>query len=108
MTTARSVGGPSTGPLGTRARQTPVIVASARTPIGRATKGSLRDERADDMVAQIIARTLDQVPDLRDEDLLDEVLVGCGSPTGVQGFNIAKIATNLLDLDRVPGTTINR
>lgn len=60
------------------------------------------------MVAQIIGAALDQVAPIRDEQLLADVLVGCGSPAGVQGFNIAKIATNLLDLDLVPAATVNR
>ncbi|ASR35805.1 acetyl-CoA acetyltransferase [Prauserella marina] len=94
--------------LGARAGRAPVIVASARTPIGRAVKGALKDERPDDMVAQVIAAALGKVGGVVDEGLLDEVLVGCGSPSGVQGFNIARIATNLLGLDHVPGATVNR
>lgn len=94
--------------LGSEGGQAPVIVASARTPIGRAVKGTLRNERPDDMVAQIISAALGAVSGVVEEGLLDEVLVGCGSPAGVQGFNIAKIATNLLGLDHVPGVTVNR
>lgn len=87
--------------------QTPVIVASARTPIGRAFKGSLREERPDDMVASIIRSALDQVPQISEADL-DEILVGCGSPGGEQGFNIARVAAVLLGYDTVPGATVNR
>lgn len=88
--------------------QTPVIVAAARTPIGRAFKGSLKDERSDVMVANIIKAALDQVPAVIEDSLLDEILVGCGSPGGEQGFNIARVAGVLLGHDTVPGATVNR
>lgn len=88
--------------------QTPVIIASARTPIGRAFKGSLKDERPDDMVATIIRSALDQVPEISKQCLLDEIVVGCGSPGGEQGFNIARVAAVLLGYDSVPGVTVNR
>lgn len=88
--------------------QSPVIVSAARSPIGRAFKGSLKDERPDAMVASVVKTALNQVPEVLEENLLDEILVGCGSPGGEQGFNIARVAAVLLGLDSVPGATVNR
>ena len=84
-----------------------VIVATARSPIGRAGKGSLVDVRPDDLTATIVRAALDQVPQL-DPALIDDLMVGCGQPAGEQGYNIAKMVSTLLGLDGVPGTTVNR
>ncbi|TFC80549.1 acetyl-CoA C-acetyltransferase [Cryobacterium sp. TMS1-20-1] len=84
-----------------------VIVATARSPIGRAFKGSLTSIRPDDLTAQIVRRALDQIPEL-DPIHIDEVLLGCGLPGGEQGFNIARVVSVLLGLDSVPGATVNR
>ena len=84
-----------------------VIVATARTPIGRAFKGSLKDERPDDMVAQVIASVLQRTPEL-DPGEIDDLVLGCGSPGGQQGFNMARVVAVMLGLDHLPGTTVNR
>ncbi|MQA06502.1 MAG: acetyl-CoA C-acyltransferase [Streptosporangiales bacterium] len=84
-----------------------VIVAMARTPIGRATKGSLATERPDDMAAQVISQALAKVPQLDQRDV-DDILLGCGSPGGEQGFNMARVVAVLLGLDDVPGCTVTR
>jgi acetyl-CoA C-acetyltransferase len=84
-----------------------VIVATARTPIGRANKGSLVDVRPDDMSAFIISSLLDKVPEL-DRSLVEDVLWGCGQPAGEAGTNIARVASLLAGLHEVPGTTVNR
>lgn len=84
-----------------------VIVAAARTPIGRAFKGSLASERPDDMVAQIVSQAMAQVPQLGVDDLNDLIL-GCGTPGGEQGFNMARVAAVLLGYDTLPGVTVNR
>ncbi|MFC4058432.1 acetyl-CoA C-acetyltransferase [Planomonospora corallina] len=84
-----------------------VIVATARSPIGRAFKGSLKDIRPDDLTAQIIKAALDKVPQL-DPNTVDDLMLGCGQPGGEQGYNIAKVVSTLLGLDGVPGTTVNR
>ncbi|GAA3126254.1 acetyl-CoA C-acetyltransferase [Planomonospora alba] len=84
-----------------------VIVATARSPIGRAFKGSLKDIRPDDLTAQIIRAALDKVPQL-DPTTIDDLMLGCGQPAGEQGYNIAKVVSTLLGLDGVPGTTVNR
>ncbi|MDS1272158.1 acetyl-CoA C-acetyltransferase [Lipingzhangella sp. LS1_29] len=84
-----------------------VIVATARSPIGRAFKGSLKDVRPDDLTAQIIRSTLDKVPQL-DPSQIDDLMVGCGLPGGEQGFNLARVVAVQLGLDGVPGTTTTR
>ncbi|WP_423923518.1 acetyl-CoA C-acetyltransferase [Candidatus Poriferisodalis sp.] len=91
----------------TDAATDPVIVATARSPIGRAFKGSLTEMRPDDMTAQIVTKLLDKVPDLpRDE--IEDLMLGCGQPGGEAGFNIARASAILAGLENVPGTTVNR
>jgi acetyl-CoA C-acetyltransferase len=85
-----------------------VIVATARTPIGRARKGSLVDARPDDLVAFAIEAALAQVPELDRADVVD-VMVGCGFPEQKQGMNLGRRAALLAGLPAsVPGTTVNR
>ncbi len=84
-----------------------VIVATARSPIGRAGKGSLASIRPDDLAAQIVTAALAKVPQLDPADVGDLIL-GCGLPGGEQGFNIARVVAVLLGHDQLPGTTVNR
>jgi acetyl-CoA C-acetyltransferase len=85
-----------------------VIVAAARTPIGRARKGSLIDVRPDDLVAHAIRSSLEQVPQLDGDEIVD-VMVGCGFPEQKQGMNLGRRAALLAGLPAgVPGTTVNR
>ena len=85
-----------------------VIVAAARTPIGRARKGALVDARPDDLVAFAIDAALNQVPELDRSEIVD-VMVGCGFPQEKQGMNLARRAALLAGLPAsVPGTTVNR
>ncbi|MBM7492541.1 acetyl-CoA C-acetyltransferase [Micromonospora luteifusca] len=84
-----------------------VIVATARSPIGRAHKGSLRDVRSDDLAATIVQAALDKIPQL-DPTTIDDLYLGCGLPGGEQGFNMARVVTTLLGLDTVPGATLTR
>jgi acetyl-CoA C-acetyltransferase len=84
-----------------------VIVATARSPIGRAFKGSLTSIRPDDLLAQMVSAALAKVPAL-DPASVEDLIVGCGLPGGEQGFNIARVTAVLLGLDTVPGTTVNR
>ncbi|MBA2555599.1 MAG: acetyl-CoA C-acetyltransferase [Geodermatophilaceae bacterium] len=84
-----------------------VIVATARSPIGRAFKGSLKDVRSDDLVATIIRAALDKVPALDPVDI-DDLMLGCGLPGGEQGFNMARIVAVLLGYDHLPGVTLTR
>ncbi|MEP6464285.1 MAG: acetyl-CoA C-acetyltransferase [Frankiaceae bacterium] len=84
-----------------------VIVATARSPIGRARKGSLRDLRPDDLAAAVVRAALDKVPAL-DGTEIEDLLLGCGLPGGEQGFNLARIVAVLLGYDTLPGTTVSR
>ena len=84
-----------------------VIVATGRTPIGRAFKGSLVDLRADDLTAHVVRAVLNKVPQL-DPNEVEDLLVGCGQPAGESGFNVARVAAVLAGLDQVPGVTVNR
>ncbi|MBN9619144.1 MAG: acetyl-CoA C-acetyltransferase, partial [Actinobacteria bacterium] len=84
-----------------------VIVATARSPIGRAYKGSLRELRADDLAVSMVRAALDQVPAL-DPTEIDDLLLGVGQPAGEQGHGLARAVAVLLGLDTVPGTTVQR
>ncbi|MCY7344532.1 MAG: acetyl-CoA C-acetyltransferase [Pseudonocardia sp.] len=84
-----------------------VIVAAARSPIGRAFKGSLASIRPDDLTVQLVRAALDQVPRL-DPTEIDDLMLGCGLPGGEQGFNMARIVAVMLGYDTVPGTTVTR
>ena len=84
-----------------------VIVATGRTPIGRAFKGSLVDLRPDDLTAHVVREVLNKVPQL-DPAEVEDLIVGCGQPAGESGFNVARVAAILAGLDQVPGVTVNR
>jgi len=84
-----------------------VIVATARSPIGRAFKGSLTSIRPDDIAVQMVSAALAKVPQL-DPATIDDLMLGCGLPGGEQGFNMARVVAVLLGMDTVPGTTVNR
>ena len=84
-----------------------VIVATARSPIGRAFKGSLKDLRPDDLAATIVRAALDKVPALDPHDI-DDLMLGCGLPGGEQGYNMGRVVAILLGMDHLPGTTITR
>src|SRR5690242_13441458 len=84
-----------------------VIVATARSPIGRAAKGSLRDLRPDDLATAIVDAALSKVPQL-DRTLIEDLYLGCGLPGGEQGFNMARVVATKLGLDGLPGATVTR
>ena len=84
-----------------------VIVATARSPIGRANKGTLISMRPDDMSAQILQALLAKAPQVQAAHI-DDVMWGIGQPAGEGGFNIARIISSLAGLDDVPGVTVNR
>ena len=84
-----------------------VIVATARSPIGRAGKGSLVDIRPDDLTAQIVRAALDKVPQLDPTDI-DDLMLGCGLPGGEQGFNMGRVVAVCSAMDHLPGCTITR
>src|SRR5260221_7686304 len=84
-----------------------VVVATARSPIGRAGKGSLRELRPDDLTATIVRAALDKVPQLDPRDI-EDLYLGCGLPGGEQGFNMARVVSTLLGFDHLPGATVTR
>ena len=84
-----------------------VIVATARSPIGRANKGALVNARPDDLAAQIIKAVMAKVPTL-DPDLVEDLILGCGQPAGEAGYNLGRVAAILGGLPNAPGVTVNR
>ena len=84
-----------------------VIVSTARSPIGRANKGSLKDLRPDDLTATIIQAALAKVPELDPRDI-DDLMLGCGLPGGEQGYNLGRIVAVQMGMDHLPGCTITR
>ncbi|HEU5008571.1 MAG TPA: acetyl-CoA C-acetyltransferase [Jatrophihabitantaceae bacterium] len=84
-----------------------VIVSTARSPIGRAAKGSLVSMRPDELATQIVRAALDKVPALDPHDVVD-LMMGCGQPGGESGFNIGRVVAVNLGYDFMPGTTVNR
>ncbi len=84
-----------------------VIVATARSPIGRANKGSLIDFRPDDLAATIVQAVLKKVPQLNPQEVQD-ILIGCGEPAAESGNNLARVVALLAGMPNVPGVTVNR
>src|SRR6478609_6939142 len=84
-----------------------VIVATARSPIGRACKGSLVDLRPDALGATIVNAVLEKVPAL-DRNQVEDLIMGSGQPGGEAGYNIGRMVALLADMPDVPGTTVNR
>jgi acetyl-CoA C-acetyltransferase len=84
-----------------------VIVSTARSPIGRAFKGSLKDVRPDDLAVAVITAALAKIPGL-DPELVEDLYLGCAEPSGEQGANLARVVAVLAGYDHLPGATINR
>ncbi len=84
-----------------------VIVSTARSPIGRAMKGSLVSMRPDDLATQMVRAALDKVPALNPHQI-DDLILGCGLPGGESGFNMGRVVAVELGYDFLPGTTVNR
>lgn len=93
-----------------------VIVSTARSPIGRAFKGSLRDERPDDLATAMVLAALAKIPDLdaaleagaEGGPAVDDLYLGCAEPSGEAGSNLARVVAVLAGLDTVPAATVNR
>ncbi|WP_211877582.1 acetyl-CoA C-acetyltransferase [Pseudarthrobacter albicanus] len=89
-----------------------VIVSTARGPIGRAFKGSLKDERPDDLAAAMVKAALAKLPSFDAAAGpgrgLDDLYLGCAEPSGEAGSNMARVVGVLAGLDNVPAATINR
>ena len=85
-----------------------VIVSGARTAVGKAGRGSLRQMRPDDFAAATVCETLRRCAGLSPEDI-DDVVMGCATPEKQQGYNIGRVIAQKAGLpDSVPGMTINR
>ncbi len=84
-----------------------VIVSTARSPIGKAFKGSLKDVRPGDLAVTVISAALAKIPDL-DPHLIQDLYLGCAEPSGEQGANLARVVAVLAGFDHLPGATINR
>ena len=85
-----------------------VIVAGARTAVGKATRGSLRTVRPDDMAAAVIKAAVERAQGL-DPQEIEDVIMGCAMPEAEQGMNVARIAAIRAGLpNTVPGQTVNR
>jgi acetyl-CoA C-acetyltransferase len=84
-----------------------VIVSTARSPIGRAFKGSLKDVRPDDLATTIVKAALEKVPQL-DPALVEDLYLGCAEPWGEHGMNMARVVAILAGYDHLPGSTVNR
>src|SRR5918998_2207456 len=85
-----------------------VIVAGVRTAVGKAPRGSLRTVRPDDMAAAVIEDLLRRVPGLPPETI-DDVIMGCATPEGESGTNVARIAALRAGVPHeVPAVTVNR
>ena len=78
-----------------------VIVAAARSPIGRANKGHLVDARLDDLAAYVVSRVLEKVPQI-EPAMIDDLLCGCGLPVGEQGFNLGRVVSILSRIRGLP------
>ena len=83
-----------------------VIVSTARTPIGRAFKGSLIEMRPDDLAAIAVQAALGKVPNL-DPTTVEDLMIGCAQPAGEHGYNMGRVVSLLAGID-TPGTTVNR
>ena len=83
-----------------------VIVSTARTPIGRAFKGSLIEMRPDDLAAIAVEAALAKVPNL-DPSTVEDLMIGCAQPAGEHGYNMGRVVSLLAGID-TPGTTVNR
>jgi acetyl-CoA C-acetyltransferase len=84
-----------------------VIVSAARSPIGRANKGSLVTMRGDDLTLQMVRAAMEKVPQLDPRHIVD-LMLGCGQPAGEQGHNLARTVAVQAGMDHLPGVTVNR
>ena len=84
-----------------------VIVSTARSPIGRAFKGSLKDVRPDDLAVTVVTAALAKIPAL-DPKMVEDLYLGCAEPSGEQGANMARVVAILAGLDHLPASTVNR
>jgi len=85
-----------------------VIVSVARTPIGRAKKGSLKDTRPEYFASEMLKALMDRTPGL-DKNMVDDIVFGCAMPEGEQGMNVARLIGFAAGFPvEVPAMTVNR
>jgi len=85
-----------------------VIVSVARTPIGRAKKGTLKDTRPEEFSAPVLKTLLERTPGL-EPPMVEDIIMGCAMPEGEQGMNIARLIGLLAGFpSHVPAMTVNR
>jgi acetyl-CoA acyltransferase len=88
--------------------QETVIIDCLRTAVGKAPRGTLKNNRPDDLAAAVFAKLLEKHPQVQKSDI-DDVILGCANPEAESGMNVARIATMRAGLrDTVPAVTINR
>lgn len=88
--------------------QEAVIVTGVRTAVGKAPRGTLRTTRPDDMAATVIEDLLRRIPEVSPESI-DDVILGCATPEGESGTNVARISALRAGLPHsVPAVTVNR
>jgi len=86
----------------------PVIVSAVRTAVGKASKGALRETRPDDLAATCLTGALEAAGGF-DPAVLDDIILGCAMPEGVQGLNVARLAQFRSGIpNSVPAITLNR
>jgi acetyl-CoA acyltransferase len=84
------------------------IVATTRTPVGKAPRGVFRNTRPDEMLAHVLRAVMAQAPGV-DPSRIEDIIIGCAMPEGEQGMNVARIGALLAGLpNNVPAQTINR
>src|SRR5690625_5163684 len=84
-----------------------VIVATARSPTGRASQGAMKDIRPDDLAATIVRALMEKVPQVA-PSLVEDLMLGCAQPAGEQGYNLARVVAILAGMPQAGGTTVNR
>jgi acetyl-CoA acyltransferase len=85
-----------------------VIVSAVRTAVGRAGRGTLKNTRPDELAAAALSGTVERLPQL-DLEAIDDVIIGCATHEGPQGYNVARIASLRAGFPvSVPALTINR
>lgn len=85
-----------------------VIVSGARTAVGKANRGALRDANPSNLAASAIKAAVERAAGL-DPSEIEDVIMGCAMPEAEQGMNMARVALLRAGLpDTVPGQTVNR
>lgn len=85
-----------------------VIVSAVRTAVGKAGRGTLKNTRPDELAAVAIRGAVEKLPQL-DRETIGDVIIGCASPEGPQGYNVARVASLRAGIPvSVPAITLNR